>query len=156
MSDIMPYGNQFYVTLLSNDSQTIYPDNTLASFTSRLAQPIDLGSSDNWEVGLQEYTHPPLQTGLVKNSYYIGVENKLIYCDLIAPQFFGGNLIRCLRSYVPSAIDAQYKFNPIQYVQVEKRYFHDISIAILTVSGKIQPFRSNENPVKIVLHFRKL
>jgi hypothetical protein len=156
MSDIIPYGNQFYVTLFSNDSQTIYTDNTLASFTSRLAQPIDLGSSDNWEVGLQEYTHPPFVTGLVAHNHYIGIEHKLIYCDLISPQFIGGNLIRCLRTYVPSAIDAQYKFNPIQYVPVEKRYFQDISIAILTSTGRIQPFKSNENPVKIVLHFRKL
>ena len=50
----------FYVTLLSNVSQTIYPTNTLVSFTAHLAQPIDLGSTDRWEVGVCEMTcHPP-------------------------------------------------------------------------------------------------
>ena len=34
-----------FVTLFSNASQEIYPDNTQADFTSHLAQPIVLGTS---------------------------------------------------------------------------------------------------------------
>jgi hypothetical protein len=40
----------FYVTLLSNSSQELYPSNTISSFTVHLAQPIDMGSTDRWEV----------------------------------------------------------------------------------------------------------
>ena len=46
--------NHFYITLYSNASQKLYPDNTQASFTCHLAQPIDLGSTSDWEVGLCE------------------------------------------------------------------------------------------------------
>ena len=42
--------NHFQVTLLSNDWQTVYPANTLSSFTTCLAQPIYLGSTDRLEV----------------------------------------------------------------------------------------------------------
>jgi len=44
-------GKHFYVTLFSNASQKIYPNNTQATVTINLAQPIDLGSSSDWEVG---------------------------------------------------------------------------------------------------------
>ena len=44
----------FYVSLLSNASQKIYPDDTEAAFTVHLAQPIDLGTSSDWEVGVCE------------------------------------------------------------------------------------------------------
>jgi hypothetical protein len=44
----------FYVTLLSTASQNIYPDNTHYDFIVDLAQTIDLGNNDRWEVGLHE------------------------------------------------------------------------------------------------------
>jgi len=49
----------FYVTLFSNTSQVIYPDITQAAFMSHLAQPIDLGTSSDWEVGVGEVTYKP-------------------------------------------------------------------------------------------------
>jgi len=51
--------NQFYITLFSNASRKIDKDNTLAAFTVKLAQPIDLGADQKWEVGLCEITCPP-------------------------------------------------------------------------------------------------
>jgi len=48
---------QFYVTLLSNASKEVFPDNTLTAFTIHLAQPIDLGSSSDWEVRLAELSY---------------------------------------------------------------------------------------------------
>jgi hypothetical protein len=51
--------DNFYVTLFSNGSQTLYPDNTLSAFTIELAHPINLRLSDKWEVGLSEFTCPP-------------------------------------------------------------------------------------------------
>ena len=44
--------SHFYVTLLSNVSRDIYEQNTHPDFTVKLAQPVDLGATSNWEVGL--------------------------------------------------------------------------------------------------------
>ena len=55
--------NHFYVTLFCNGSQKQYPANTFAVFTARLAQPIDLVSTDRWEVGVCEFTCHPINTG---------------------------------------------------------------------------------------------
>jgi hypothetical protein len=46
----------FYVTLFSHASQKQYPSNTLSAFTIQLARPIVLGSNDQWEFGLCEFT----------------------------------------------------------------------------------------------------
>jgi len=50
--------NQFYVTLVSNSSNEMYKDNTLADFTIKLAQPIELNYAENWEVGVCKVTCP--------------------------------------------------------------------------------------------------
>jgi hypothetical protein len=44
---------KLYITLSSDSSLDIYPDNTLSAFQVQLPKPIDLGR-DNWEVGLCE------------------------------------------------------------------------------------------------------
>jgi len=46
--------NHFYVKLFNNDSQKICKDNTHSAFTVELAEPINLGSAENWEVGICE------------------------------------------------------------------------------------------------------
>ena len=48
--------NHFYVTLFSNSSKEVFPENTLTAFTIHLAQPIDLDQSD-LEVGLAELSY---------------------------------------------------------------------------------------------------
>jgi len=55
MSHVDP--KRFYVTLLSNTSKNLYLENTIAAFTTELARPVELGSSDNWEVG---YANSPI------------------------------------------------------------------------------------------------
>jgi len=55
----MEYRYHFYITLFSNASQKIHP-NTLAEFIIQLAQRINLGSTDNWKVGLCEFSCPHL------------------------------------------------------------------------------------------------
>ena len=47
----MEYQNHFYILLFSNASQKVHSSNTLAEFTIKLAQRIDLGSTEIWEVG---------------------------------------------------------------------------------------------------------
>jgi hypothetical protein len=46
----------FYLTLPSNSSMDYFPNNTLASFTTRLPEMLDLDGS--WEIGLAEIQYP--------------------------------------------------------------------------------------------------
>jgi len=48
--------SRFYVTLPSNSSMQCYPDNTVARYTTKLANPIEL--EGDWEVGLAEVSFP--------------------------------------------------------------------------------------------------
>ena len=49
--------DQFYVTLPSDSSANFFPNNTIASFRTKLATPIEL-EPDKWEVGLVEISYP--------------------------------------------------------------------------------------------------
>jgi len=75
--------NHFYVTLFSNASKEVFPDNTLTAFTIHLAQPIDLGQSD-WEVGLTELTYKAPNRQLMRGKlvHVVSSVNVLVYCDL--------------------------------------------------------------------------
>ena len=75
---------QFYVTLFCNASQTLYPKNMLGSSTAHLAQLIDMGSTDGWEVGVCEVTCHPPNVGTYKDIKNVGATKALIYCDLIS------------------------------------------------------------------------
>jgi hypothetical protein len=148
---------QFYVTLLSNSSQKLYPSNTLSAFTCHLAQEIDLGSNDSWEVGLAEFTYSPAALGNFKPAItFVGDTNHLIYCDLIPPQFVGSNLVRCLRSYIFASLSGQHIFDNIYYMPVEKRRFQDVRIEVRNLEGKLATFKTSTTPVKLVLHFRRI
>ena len=47
---------QFFVVLPSNASMSVYPDNTLTSYKTRLSNPLHL--IGNWEVGVVEVQYP--------------------------------------------------------------------------------------------------
>jgi hypothetical protein len=49
--------DHFYVTLPSDSSAYFFPNNTIASFRTKLATPIEL-EHDKWEVGLVEISYP--------------------------------------------------------------------------------------------------
>jgi len=85
--------NHFYVTLFSNALTDLYPDNTIARFTTELAQPIELWSSDRWKVGVCEFTYPPNNVGVYKPTLLVGDTTGLRYCDLISPQYVGNVLV---------------------------------------------------------------
>jgi len=85
-----PSQNSFYVTLLSNASRDIYDQNTHADFTVKLAQPIELGSTSNWEVGVCEISCP---------SSPEGASPILLDCNVISPQFLGVSTVRCVRTF---------------------------------------------------------
>jgi len=86
--------DHFYITLFSNASQDIYPDNKIAAFTTQLAQPTKLDPSEIFEVGLWEVSYSAnLQQLQLLDFYYFA--NALMYCDLIAPQLIGTTKVRC-------------------------------------------------------------
>jgi len=152
----MEYHNHFYITLFSNASQKAYPKNTLAEFTIQLAQRIDLDSTDNWEVGLCEFSCPPPKSGTLKPIEVIGETNSLIYCDLITPQFVGADYVRCLRTFIRPSKYCEHTFQNVYYVPVQKRSFKDISIVIKDLKGNNAAFRDGTVPTKLVLHFRRV
>ena len=135
------------MTLLSNASREIYDLNTHADFTAKLAQPIDLGSTSNWEVGVCEISCSSFPEGAIP---------VLLYCNLITPQFLGDSTVRCIWTFrfYPNAM-CQHEFRNVQYVPVEQRRFQDIRIEFLTTEGLLIPFAESTTPTKVVLHFRK-
>jgi len=152
----MEYRNHFYITLFSNASQKLHIKDTLSEFTIQMAQRIDLGSTDNWEVGLCEFSCPPPKSGTFRPIEVIGEKNALIYCDLITPQFVGSSYVRCLRTFIHPSKYCEHAFHNIYYVPVEKRTFQDISIWIKDQKGKFLKLESSELPTKVVLHFRRV
>jgi len=119
-----PTQSHFYVTLFSNDSQEVYDQNTNADFTVKLEQPIDLGSTSNWEVGISAFSC---------STFPEGANPVLIYCNPISPQFEGDSTVRSMRTFrlYPSAT-CQHEFLNGQYVPVEQRRFQDVRIDFLT------------------------
>jgi len=144
--------DHFHITLFSNASKHLYPDNKIATFTIQLEQPVILGPFEIWEVGLCEISSPStMQVG--DNT------NALVYCDLIAPQFIGSDLVRFLRAFNttwPNNYYAEYIYNNVYYGPVEKRMFRDIRIEILNLTGERVAFEDSKTPLKRVLHFRRV
>jgi len=149
--------NHFYVTLFSNASKDVFPDNTLTGLLIHLAQPIDLGSSD-WEVGLAEFSYkaPNRQ---IKQGTVIDViisVNVLVYCDLITPQIVWTENVRLLRTiFCPTQL-GNHVFQNIYYLPIEQKLFHDIRIELRETNGEPAAFESSIIPTKVVLHFRRV
>jgi len=130
----------FYVTLCNNSSRDMYEQNTQADFTVKLAQPVELGSPSNWEVGLCEIScsSTPEET------------LDLIYCNLISPQFVGDSTVRNMRTYVfpsSSSSSCQHDFQNVYSTSVEQRRFQNIRIEFLTPEGLHIPFEDSTTPM---------
>jgi hypothetical protein len=115
--------HDFYVTLLSTASQSLFPSNTHSAFTVELAQTIHLGTKDRWEVGICEFAFPPPKIGLYKPLDLIASSRALIYCNLVSPHFVGNELVRCLLTYTFLSQLCHLTYDNIYYVPVEKRIY---------------------------------
>ena len=136
----------FYVTLFSDSSHGVYPDNTISGLRIQLARPLNLGTG-TWEVGLCEVTYPKTENTFGDNLPIF------VYCDLIEPQFVGDSYTRCLR--VVRYQGYHHVFQNVYYMCVEKTYFQTVAVEILTRLGDRVPFASVAQPSILVLHFRK-
>jgi len=90
---------QFYVTLFSNASHSLYLANTIGAFTVELPRPIQVGPN-KWEVVLYEISYPPNQVGTLRTVNVVGNTTVLVYTDLISPQYAGKALVRCPRTLI--------------------------------------------------------
>ena len=67
-----------YVTLPSNSSMNIYPDNKISSFDVDLSETLQV-DPDNWEVALKEIQFPHLWNNVRKDkNYFISWYNTVI------------------------------------------------------------------------------
>ena len=148
--------NHFYVTLFSNGWKALYPANRITAFTTRLAQPIDLGSMDRWEVWLCEFTCHPMNVGTFAVLDFVSVKIAFLYCELISLQFVGSQYVRCLRTFVLPTTYCDKVFDNVYYVALEKRRFRDIRIEILRETVEPPNLKATEVPTKVVLHFRRV
>jgi len=154
MSNVDP--KHFYVTLLSNTSENLYPDNTIAAFTAELARPVDLSSSDNWEVGVCEFSYTSDSVGTFKHTTVISDTTDLIYCVLLSPHCVGRALVRCMRTFIFPSLSGQHVFDNVYYLSVEKRTFKSIREEILQLTVKPVEFNSSTTPSDVVLYFRRV
>jgi len=60
--------SHFYMTLPSNSSVDYYPDNTVAHYTTKLANKVEL--EGDWEVGLAEISFPSEVENVVRDQCY--------------------------------------------------------------------------------------
>jgi len=154
MSTVHP--KHFYVTLLSNTSKNLYPDNTITVIASELARPVELSFSYNWEVGVCEFTFPPNSVVTVKHTTVVGDTTGLIYCELISTLYVGRALVRCMRTFIYPSLSDQHVFDNVYHLLVDKRTFKCIRIQILQLTGKTVEFKSSTTPSKVLLHFLRV
>jgi hypothetical protein len=106
-------------------------------------------------VGICEVTCPPplLGTGVPKTT--IGNTNVLGYCNVIAPQYIGSDMVCSLRTFIYPSTTCENVFDKIYYVANEQKKFQEIRVEFLITNGKRVHFKDSKVPTKVVLHFRK-
>ena len=72
--------DHFSVTLLSDSSKNVYPNNTTANFQTQLAKPLHLGPG-KWEVGTCEFAYP---VEILPPELSWEIRQTFLYCNVIA------------------------------------------------------------------------
>ena len=67
--------NAFYLTLPSEASMNVFPNNTLSIYITRLPRPIEL--MGRWEVGLVEIQYPHTWYNVSEDAYWRFIIGKL-------------------------------------------------------------------------------
>lgn len=144
--------NEFYISLLSNNSVDKYQKNTLSCFTNKLARPIELTGDDDWYVGLCE-----IECNKFKNAKPMHLV--CMYTDFIKPQCIGDTITRYLRVIpMKNALNnpQNIQLRPIQYCPVDQKYIENITILLVDMQGNKIEFHESEIPTYILLHFKRL
>ena len=146
--------------MFSNASTEIYASNSQTKFTNRLALPVDLGSTLEWEVGLSDISYAPPKPMILQGALVdmVGDVKFLVHCDLVTPQRVGSELGRVLRMIIASSPTGQHLFSTIYYLPVTSTFITNINIDI-TYADHTRPVSFSDvdtsTPTKLVLHFRR-
>ena len=134
------------ISVVSDSSHGVYPDNTISSFQIQLARSLDL-TTGTWEVGLYEVTYRTTESEFSDNLHIF------VYCDLIVPQLIGDSYTHCMR--IVRYQDYHHVFKNVYYMPVQNTYCQSVAVEILTRLDDSAPFASGAQPRIVVLHFRK-
>lgn len=152
--DKMASSDEFYITLLSNDSIDKYPENVLSSFVNYMESPLLL--QGEWLVGLSEIYLNQYKT---KDAESIGenqTELLFIYLDIMRPRIVGDQLVRCLKVLpLKPQNDVHIQFGRIEYHPLDTWYIRSIKTAILDNESVRIKFEESSIPTLITLHFKK-
>lgn len=141
--------DNFYITLISNNSLDYYSENTLSCFTNQFNKIYNLNS--DWFVGIAEIFYNKFNTNEFKKSLIY------VYTDIIKPVQVGFSQVRCLRIFTnPNQNSVQnILFENIYYMPVERNQFENISITLADDIGQKINFENSTKPTMVVLHFIK-
>lgn len=152
--------DSFLVTLFSNNSLNVFPDNVQSAFTNIVN--ISENLNENWEVGISELYLNDLPTTevliVVDNLKSMHSMNRgliFIYTDIIKPRCVGDKRTRCLRVLLHNGVARMMQFKNIEYYPMENCDVRDISILISDSSGYKVPFKPSAIPIYVTLSFRK-
>jgi hypothetical protein len=111
-------GQQFFLTLPSNSSMNLFPDNTLTHYYTQLAQSIHLEGT--WECGLSEIFYPRSWYNVTKgsNTLYLMRPNKVNglaqwYKTTLPSGFYtsGAELVNVLNEIIENQLKAPLRFS---------------------------------------------
>lgn len=139
----------FYLTLSSDSSQSYFPDNSIAHFSTKLARPISLSSL--FEVAVCEVFLPPFETWKIRTA----ISPIYLYTDICQPVLMCDTTARLLRVLPPDIITGHHIFPTLYYIPVERNNFESITLSFHTRTGYRYPFAAGEYPSTVVLHFRE-
>jgi len=112
--------SRFYVTLPSNSSMDYYPENTVACYTTKLANTVEL--EGDWEVGLAEMSIPSaVYSVIVDKCYYIVSMDNKHFPSIVVPQ---GHYKRVSDLIKVKVLDAsRWCRKPICHVHIKVRLY---------------------------------
>lgn len=171
------FGEQeHFVTVLSNNSTLIYPDNVLSAFTNILNRPLILPGK--WIVGLTEVclnrnSSNSLQTKkkssnlsdeVIKGDLVDGGDKDdnqctqiYLYTDVIKPRHIGNRYSRCLRVFLKKNLEqATIGFDQIEYFPVQTNMIGEISVLMADLTGERINFNRSYIPTMCTFHFKKV
>lgn len=148
--------NEFYVTLLSDNSMNVYTYNVQSSFTNIVN--IGIKTDESWEVGLTEIFLNNAEL-VDQNSDVAGIEHPIsitfVYTDIMKPRCVGDKKPKCLRLFAFNGRRQTQSFHNVEYYPVDQTTIKDISILITDANGKKIKFKQSFTPIYATLHFRR-
>ena len=149
-------GTHFYLTLPSNASMDVFPDNKIGSYHAKHCDGLYgqlsriLGFGGGGDLKIRKTKESPYVAELHS------ITSIYIYCNIVQPQIVGNTMVPLLRTIPVTGNSGDVitkTFTNIQYVPVQTKSFEDIEILLRTDTGDPVPFEREK--VIVTLYFRK-